>query len=531
VGARRGLLAIVLVALLGASGVACSDDDDGSGRPGQADAGEPVDGGTLRLGIGGALALDPATGSLADPAAQLVGDLLYDGLTQLDDDGVARPAVAASWSADESFQTWRFTLDPGRTFASGRPITATEVVGSLQHVIAGGDASLAALRLEDVQGFRPYLDGQAPNVAGLRALDAATVEIALTTPLAVLPELLAAPPYGITASPGTTPPPTDLDLSSDTWAVHSAETDGSRIELARRPDSRAHLEGIELRAFANAGEAYGALEDGDVDWAPVPADRFGDAVDAYGDDLFAPFQAELFFGLRADAPGFDRPAFRQAIASAIDRDAIVRAVYPDLADPLGAVVPTGIPGRAADSCAECDHDVVRARRLVDEAFPDGDVPTVAIDYDASPAQEAMANSVAEQLGAVGIPTAPRPQPLADYQRFIVSGQQQLFSFGWIGGYASPDAFLSPLFRSTSDDNLVGLRSPDVDYLLGQARAQADPAARAELWGQAQRIVLDEAYVVPIAQFRTQAVAAAPVEGLVHRVDGTVRWSDVWLADG
>jgi ABC-type oligopeptide transport system substrate-binding subunit len=113
----------------------------------------------------------------------------------------------------------------------------------------------------------------------------------------------------------------------------------------------------------------------------------------------------------------------------------------------------------------------------------------------------------------------------------VSGQQQLFSFGWIGGYASPDAFLSPLFRSTSSDNLVGLRSPDVDYLLGQARAQGDPAARAELWAQAQRLVLDQAYVVPIAQFRTQVVAADRVEGLIHRVDGTVEWSDVWLADG
>jgi ABC-type transport system substrate-binding protein len=528
--ARRAV-AVLLAVVLGVGVVGCSGDDDGTGRPGQPDtgAGEPRDGGTLRVGIGGPLTLDPAAASLADPADLLVADLLYDGLTQLDADGVAQPALAASWTADEAFQTWRFTLDPERTFASGKPVTATEVVGSLQHVIAGGDASLAALRLEDVQGFREYLDGATPTVAGLRALDAATVEIALGTPLSILPELLAAPAYGMTAAPGSPPVPTALDLSG-AWAAASGEADGSVVSLTRREGAAGHLDGIELRAHADAAAAYAAFEGGDVDWAPVPAERFGDAVEDHGDDHFAPFQAELFFGLRADAPGLDRLELRQAIAAAIYREAIVDAVYPDLADALEAVVPAGVPGRAADGCQTCDHNPGRARRLLAEAYPDGGVPTIAIDYDASPAQEAMAASVADQLEAVGIPTTQRPLPLADYQRFVVSGAQQLFSFGWIGGYASPDAYLSPLFRSTSSDNLVAARSEDVDYLLGQARAGADPAERAEQWGQAQQLVLEQAYVVPIAQFRTQVVAADRVEGLVHRVDGTVAWADVWLAD-
>ena len=112
----------------------------------------------------------------------------------------------------------------------------------------------------------------------------------------------------------------------------------------------------------------------------------------------------------------------------------------------------------------------------------------------------------------------------------MSGNQQLFSFGWIGGYASPDAYLSPLFRSSSRDNLVALRSPDVDLLLALARADGEPAARAARWAEVQRRVLDQARVVPNAQFRTQVVVAPRVEGLVHAVDGTVDWSEVWLAE-
>jgi ABC-type oligopeptide transport system substrate-binding subunit len=100
----------------------------------------------------------------------------------------------------------------------------------------------------------------------------------------------------------------------------------------------------------------------------------------------------------------------------------------------------------------------------------------------------------------------------------------------VGGFGSPDAYLTPLFRSTSVDNLVGLASPAVDALLAEARASADPGARAVSWGEAERQVLAAAVVVPIAQFRTQVVVSEAVGGLEHALDGTVDWPEVWLAD-
>ncbi len=521
--------ALVVAALLVAA-TGCSDDDEADGLPGAPDAGAPVDGGTLRLGLAGPIVADPASASLADPAQLLVLDLLHDGLTEVDDAGAAVPALAASWTSDAEFRTWRFKLEPSARFASGRPVTASEVVASFQRVIAGGDASLAALRLEFVVGFREYLDGAAPNVAGLRAIDQVTVEIALVTPIAVLPELLAAPSYGIVADPAASAALAGLDLSGD-WVLASAEPDARGARLERREGRPGHLDGVELRSFPDPVAAYAAFEDGALDWAPIPGERFGEAVDRYGDEHFAPFHAQLFFGIRSDVPELADKVFRQAIGAAIDAEAIVRAVYPDRADPLDAVVPTNVPGAPPMTCQVCGHDPVRARSLLAEGFPDGAVPVVPIDYDASPAQEAMASIVAQQLGAVGIRTTLRPLPLADYQRLIVSGGQRLFVFGWIAGFLSPDAYLLPLFRSTSNDNLVGLRSPDVDELLDTARAHGDPAVRAERWAEVQRIALADAFVIPIAQFRTQPVVAERVQGFAHAVDGTVEWSDVWLAEG
>jgi ABC-type transport system substrate-binding protein len=263
----------------------------------------------------------------------------------------------------------------------------------------------------------------------------------------------------------------------------------------------------------------------------VPTDRYGDAVDAHGDDAFTPFHAELFFGLRLTSPNLAATGMRQAIAAAIDRAAIVRAVYPDLAQPLSTVVPDGVPGRSADPCPDCGHDADRARSLLAAAFPGGQVPTVAIDFDQSPAQEAMAKIVASDLQAVGIPTQLRPKPLEEYKRFVVSGGQELFSFGWIGGYGSPDAYLAPLFGSAANDNLTGLAAPAVDLELAAARAATDPAVARQHWLSVESLVLSQAVVVPIAQFRTQAVLADRVHGFHAAVDATVDWSQVWVSDG
>jgi ABC-type transport system substrate-binding protein len=538
---RRGLPRALVLAgaalavLVAGCLAACSGDGDGAGKaPGTSEGDTPPgvakEGGTLRLGLGGPIVVDPERGSPATPTDQMVLDLLHDGLTVVGPDGQVAAALARDWSADPAFQTWRFTVDPAATFTDGHPVTATDVVASLEHVIAGGDSSLAALRLEPVQGFRAFLDGTAPNVAGLRAVDASTVQINLTTPLALLPELLAAPAYGIVDLASVTDAAngdlTELDLSGG-WKV--AEAEAGRLLLQRRDGSIGHLDAIELRAYPDLGRAYSAFVDGDVDWAPVPSDQFGAAVKGYGSDHLTPFQAELDIGLRVDGPVLANGGIRRAIAAAIDREAIVRAVYPDLADSLSSVVPSGVVGHNPARCTSCAHDPEHARTLVTQAFPDGLVPELSIDFDASPAQQAMAEIVSDSLKAVGIPTVLHPLPLGEYQRYLVSGGQQIFTFGWIAGDRTPDAYLSPLFQSMSPDNLVGLRSPDVDGLLAQARATADPAAAGEAWAQAERLLLEDAVVIPIAQFRTQVVVSRRVVGLVHSVDGTVDWASVALA--
>ena len=526
---------LLSAALLGA----CTDSSDPIVAPSTttAPSGEVVEGGTLRVGLGDGLHPDPATANLGSPADMMVLDLLYDGLTRLDEKGAATPALALAWEPDATLTHWTFHLDPEATFTSGRPVTSADVLASLERVARGGDSSLAALRLESITGFRAFVDGTTISLAGLTAPDPATVVVALDTPMSVLPVVLASPVFGMVDTASLDAATADgadaaavgaLDLYG-AWSI--AESSDDVLTLERRPGAAGHLDAVQLRLYSDAEAAYDAFDDGDVDWALVPSERYDDAVDDHGDDHFAPFQAELFFGLRVGSPSLANPDLRRAIAAAIDREAIVSAVYPDLAQPLAGVVPAGVPGHVAEPCEACRHDPDHAKELLAAAFPDGNVPTVAIDFDESAAQSDMAQMVADDLKAVGIPTTLRPKPLDEYKAFVVSGAQELFSFGWIGGYPSPDAYLAPLFATTANDNLPGYASPEADAALAAARATADPAAAAAQWTAVEARVLGDAVVVPIAQFRTQAVVGERVEALDHAVDGSVDWAAVWVADG
>lgn len=513
-----GLAAVALLA-------ACPGDGGSDGPSTSGAGGVPGDEGTLRIGIGGDLVVDPVEASLASPRDLMVIDLLADGLTEVDADGVAVPALAEAWESNDTRTAFRFRLSPEATFTSGGPITADHVIASLERVLAAGDTSLAALSLEALEGFREFVAGEADHIAGLTAPDERTVRFGLTGPLEVLPVVLADPLLSVVDVEGLAAgDPGAVETTGD-WEVTGV--DGDDVALTRRTDAEGGVEKIELRGYDDEEAAYDAFGDGEVDWAVVPPSRFGDAVDEHGDAAFAPFQAELYFGMNVRSPALGNGFLRLAIQQAIDRDAIVRTVYPDLADPLPTVVPAGVAGHDPDRCPSCGHDPEAAAELVDKAFGD-DAPTVRIDFDESDAQEAMARIIAANLEDVGIPTELRPLPLDEYKRFVVSGDQELFSFGWIGAYRSPDAYLAPLFGSSANDNLTGFRSTAVDGLLQRARAGADPAGNAERWAKAEVEVLKAAVVVPIAQFRTQVVVAERVRGLEHAVDGTVDWTQVSL---
>ena len=147
-----------------------------------------------------------------------------------------------------------------------------------------------------------------------------------------------------------------------------------------------------------------------------PPSSYEQAVEDYGDDAFAPFQAELFFGMNVDTPAL-RVQRAPAGDHAGDRPRRDRArrstrTWPTRWPPWSPPASRATTRTAARRAPPTPSGPPTSSP---SPSPDGDVPTVHLDYDETPAQEAMADLVADSLEAVGIPTELRPLPLDEYR--------------------------------------------------------------------------------------------------------------------
>lgn len=521
--------------------VACGDDGDDGATTTTAPTtdttgpdGEQA-GGVLRMGLG-ALGepLDPALANPGSPTSSIAADLLWDGLTSLEAGEVtAEPAVAASWTASGDVRTWTFELDPERAFSDGSPITAADVELSLERVVSLGSASLTASRLDTVEGYQAFLDAggrlTGADLAGIEAVDEATLEIRLTRPMASLPELLAAPAYGVVSDPGSAADDEEQLALVGSGPFRLASRTDDLVALERAPGREPLLDGVELHLYDDAAAAYADFQAGELDWSLVPPAEADAAVAEHGDDHVTPFQAERFYGFNLADDTFADVRFRRAVALAIDAVAVAEALVGPVSEPLVGVVPSGVPGADPARCTDaCRHDRAAAEALLAEAFPGGDVPTVPVDFPDVADEAAAATVLGTALEAVGIPVDLRPHPPAGFSRFAVSGEQGLASLGWVGVQALPEDYVDRLFRTGAPDNLVSFTSDVVDDLLDRAAASLDEAERHRLVGEAEAEVLDVVAVVPIAQFVVLAVARPEVQDLVLGVTGTFDAGAVWM---
>ena len=528
--------AVLIVALALAAGwrVGTNPPDDGAASAPD----QPEQGGVLRLAIERPKHLDPALARTVPVSESVVADLLFDGLTAPGDDpGEAKPALAESWRVADDRRSWQFFLHPGARFADGDEITAADVVATLNRVAKKGSGSPVSKLLAPVQGYRAVaVDGTTDELAGVSAPHSDVVRIDLDSPVAALPAILSAPAFGVV--PGATGAVGEDSMfdkaptGSGPFALADGDElsrDADHIRLVRAQGGRALLAGIDLRLADDAASAAESFGRGHADWAVVPDDALDEPAGPSRLER-VPLGASLFYGLDLASPDLADPRLREAIVRAVDRDAIARDVYGRSLEPATGIVPEAAGGGGDPCDGRCDFDPEKAKALVKEAYPAGNVPEVAVDVDDGDVQVEVATAVVAALRGVGIPAAVKPHPLPEFSTFASAGSgQEMLRLGWTGASDSPDSFLRPLLHTGSPDNVFGLSDPAVDKPLDEAATEVDAAARAKLVADAERAALGHWAVLPLGQFVTHVAVADHVRDLQVRPGGTFDATRVWLA--
>ncbi|MFE6194263.1 ABC transporter substrate-binding protein [Streptomyces sp. NPDC057838] len=482
----RGRLLRVLAALVLVPGLAgCFVSPDGQSSPDGAGSGS-------RLRV--ALAFPPAENfSPYGADATLLSRLgVTEGLTALDANGAATPALARSWSREDD-RTWRFTLREA-TFHDGTEVTPSAVAGALTRATKAKPlpAPLAGVTLS----ARPDGDD------GVRVTTAA--------PDPVLPMRLAGPSLAILSPKAYRGRGNPTPVGTATGPFALTRVDGGTSATLDRFDDhwggRAQAAGIDARFVKDGTARANAVRAGDVDIAEALPAAQAATLDA--DSLReAGTTRTTSLHLNTRTGPFKDPRLRAAARAAVDPSVLVEGVFEGHADP-GA----GIYGPAV-TWAEGKR--VEPSGRAKAARPDGTRITLAT-YDNRPELPEVAQVVQQQLEKAGFEVRLQVREYARLESDALAGRFDAF----IGARNSlldtgdPVGILAGDYTCDGGYNLALLCDPKVDRAVAKAGRADGTGERQNAALAAETVILGTDAVVPLAHQRIVLGVSPKVRGVL-----------------
>ena len=512
---------------------------------------EPVSGGTLVYASGDAepTCLDPHVGGNYPQA--LVATQYLESLVSKDSDGEIIPWLATEWTESDDGLAWEFTLRDDVTFTDGTPLTADAVVANIAH-----------LKNPDTGSSTGYLAVQ--KVTDVTAVDDTTARLTLSSPDSGLLDSLSQPWLAI-ESPTALERPQDENCESPVGTGPFVVTKWDRqqsISLERNDDytsppadaahkGKAYLKSIEWRFLPDSASRYAALQSGTVDVIDnvqpdtIVAAQKEDAIE----ELDAPRPgASNRIELNSSKAPFDDALVREAFIRSANVDDSVTSLFFGTAkrsySALSSVETFGVS--EPDLFA---YDQGEAASLLDQAgwtgknadgyrTKNGEV--LELDFPVSTNQSIPAEvSLFEQLQSTakeaGFKVNLEPLDLSSWYGALGENDYDLVSAPYTKVGAD---VLRILFDSSGTvpapsgyfANHSQVKDPALDALLEGANATSDADERADLYAQAQEIILGGFYILPLYDQQNHFLLRSDVKGLrAMPTVSTPTLYDTWLA--
>jgi ABC-type oligopeptide transport system substrate-binding subunit/predicted Ser/Thr protein kinase len=451
------------------------------------------------------LTLDPSMAG--DGASAAVIEELFAGLVARSPDMGIVPDIARTWEVLEDGRKYVFRLREDARWSDGTPLTARDFVCGWQRVLDPDSGSPNAALLYDVKGAQAFHEGRADWAeVGVRAVDKATFEVQLARPTGYFLQLLACVaafpvPRHVVEELGIAW--TDLEniVTSGPFLLRSWER-GHSMAFERNPgyhgSSSGNVQQVEVSLLSDPSRRLELYEADRLDTAGVSSAEMQRARQWHaGEYVMLPSPVTVYLGLDVRRPPFDDRSARQALAMAIDRERLAHSVRQGDSFPAsGGFVPPGLPGHSPG--IGLPHDPQRARALLAEAGYPGGRGFPLVRLPASHALAADAMFLQEQWRQnLGIEISVQRKEQAAYAQDRERERPQMFLSGWHADYSDPDNFLRVGFPWASS----GWHNEAYEKLVEDARQVADQGARMQLYEEADRIVVDEAPIVPLVYGR------------------------------
>jgi ABC-type oligopeptide transport system substrate-binding subunit/class 3 adenylate cyclase len=487
----------------------------------------------LRMTYWEPLTLDAAKSY--DEASGNVIAQLFDGLVEMDLDLNVMPRVARNWEVSEGGRKYVFHLRDDVSWSDGTPVTAGDFAYALRRMLAPETGAYLASLLYFIKGGRAYNKGEisSPDSVRCYALDEWSLVIELEEPT----------PYSLhLLSLGAPAPRHTIEAYGEAWTEMQhlvtngpfrleSWAKGTSMDLVRNPEhgglSRGNVKRIELRFLPlqdwPARLALYAADELDIlDITEFPPDALDDTRRRHpGEYTSIPNLATVGIGFNAAQPPFDDPRVRQALAHAIDKEALTDVALGGYGSPAnGGFVPPMMPGHAPG--IGLVYDVSKGQRLLVEAgYPGGrGLPVLEALLLARPISDRigmfMQTQWQEHLGVKSLWTGLEYEPLAERME---AGPPHVGPIRWIADYPDPDSFLRVAMSHYL--RFTGWQDRAFDAWVEQARRISDQQQRMRAYREADRILIQSAAFVPLFYGRDHLLVKPWIRN--HGASMTGRW--------
>ncbi|MEA4907873.1 MAG: ABC transporter substrate-binding protein [Anaerolineaceae bacterium] len=516
------ILVLVSTIVLSACAPAATAPTQASTAPAGAQA--PAQGGSLVIGLATEpVSLDPAAGLYI--AEQFLLMNIYDPLIWVDPDLNLKPGLATAWESNDEGTQFTLKLRQDVKFHDGTPFNAVAVKQSFDRdAVAQNPAAVAPTLLTDY--------------VGTTVVDDYTVTVEFSAPKAtffedlsriwmVVPSPAAVEEYG--ADFGQHPVGTGPFVFSE-WAPQD------HITLKRNPDYNwgpefashqgpALLDEVTFRFLPEAVTRLNAYQSGEAQVVEEPA--YQEAATLAEDPantilrFTAPGMPSHMMINTGNAPTDDIQV-RQALIYAVNQEELVQTAFFGMQTPVHSVISPTTWGYDEQAASLYRFDLDKANQLLEEAgwvdsdgdgIREKDGQKLHIEYPALPAyEEAYMELLAAYLTKAGFEVNITRLDDAGVTEFGLANKHNILNMGWI---SRDPSVLNITYNSANIEqgaSYTRFKNDELDQALNDAPQTLDPEARKQLYVTAQRIIMDNALVIPLYAYDRVFLMQAGVQG-------------------
>lgn len=458
--------------------------------------------------------------------------LFYPPINYSKDMSQVLPGSASEWGLSEDGKTMHMTFANAGKFPNGKPLTAEAVKASMDRYleISPYAADLAGLKSIEVKGDTLYIyweNPPIPSIVSIASSYGGIVDAAAVNEMGKEKANREVLSYG--------------QMQVDEWVQ------GSHISLKPNPDFKCFfpeaknkgaikVDKVTVRFIPDDFTRVTEIQAGDVDviWN-VPVENLAELEANKDIKLYRYLQpGSIYYYVNPEAPNLGDSKVRKALQLAINRDEII-TFLDNTAEARYGVFSSSVSGYSQavedELKKEYGYNLEEAAKLLDEAgWKDSDNDGIR-DKDGKPLSFVLMSALDEpSLKKIG------PVVQAQYKRLGVDMQIREYESKYIKDatreknydiasrrYVWPDAdILMYLYHTES-----GITSyEDIDAAINKARFVIDSKKRAELFGEAQKLIMDKGICIPVMSNYYYVAARANITGFDLNASGTPMLTDL-----